>query len=203
MKVLPMTSSPSAAALAAWSLAAVMALGAAGAQATPVAIDVSGAQSMDLPGDAGNTVWFVDVGAHAALNALSWSVTLEAFSPSVLSEMQLSFGASSGLEQITFAPGDGDFLSGTGRYTGMLDLRGLGVSAGADGLLRLEFSEAFKDLAPGVADGRWLGGTLSFDVTTASAVPEPASLALVLAGLAAMAGIGPRVARSHTPRRPG
>ena len=55
-----MTSSPSAAALAAWSLAAVMTLGAAGAQATPVAIDVSGAQSVDLPGDAGNTVWFVD-----------------------------------------------------------------------------------------------------------------------------------------------
>ena len=72
----------------------------------------------------------------------------------------------------------------------MLDLGGLGLSVGADGLLRLEFSEAFKDFAPGVADGRWLGGTLTFDVTRASAVPEPASLALSLAGLAAMAGLG-------------
>ncbi len=176
--------------LAVWSLAAAMGLGAAGAQATPVAVDVSGVQSMDLLGDAGNTVWWIDVGAHAVLNRLSWSITLEAFSPSLLSEMQLSFGASSGLDQVSFTPGGGDFLSGTSRYTGMLDLGGLGLSVGADGLLRLEFSEAFKDFAPGVADGRWLGGTLTLDVTRASAVPEPASLALSLAGLAAMAGLG-------------
>lgn len=170
------------------------------ALAAPVDIDVTGAQSVDLLGDAGNTVWFVNVGANAVLNSLSWSVTLEAFSPSVLSEMQLSFGDSSGLDLVSFLPADGDFNSGVGSYAGSLDLSGLGLGVGADGLLRLEFSEAFKDLAPGVADGRWLSGTLSFDVTQVSTVPEPASLALALAGLALMAGVGAAGRRSSAAR---
>ena len=181
---------PPRALLSAIATAALFAALAPTAHAATVDVDVAGARSVDLLGDAANTVWFVDVGANAVLNTLSWSVTLEAFSPSVLSEMQLSFGASSGLDLVSFAPAEGDFSSGTGSFAGTLDLSGLGLGVGADGLLRLEFSEAFKDLAPGVADGRWLSGTLSFDVSQVSTVPEPGSLLLVLAGLALMAGIG-------------
>jgi hypothetical protein len=175
---------------------ALLSLASAPAQATPVVIDVGGAQSINLQGEAGNTVWFIDVGANAVLNALSWSLDLNAFAPSVLAEMQVSFGGSSGLDLVTFAPGGGDFASGVGSYSGSLDLSPFGLSVGADGLLRLEFSEAYKDFAPGVAEGEWLRGNLTFDVT-ASAVPEPASLALVMLGLGVV-GIFTRRQRRST-----
>ncbi len=167
--------------------AALMALSLASpaAQAAPVTIDVAGAQSINLLGEGGNTVWLIDVGAHAVLNSLSWDLTLSATEPSLLSEMQLSLGASSGLDLLTLAPGAADGFSGSGHYSGTLDLSGLGLSVGEDGLLRLEFSEAYKDFAPGVAEGQWLGGQLSFDVSPA-AVPEPASVTLTLLGLGAL-----------------
>lgn len=169
------------------------------AQAAPIVVDVGGAKSVNLLGESGNTVWLVDVGANAVLNSLSWAVDLEAYAPSLLSEMQVSVGGSSGLDLVSFAPGDGDFASGAGSYSGSLDLSGLGLAVGADGLLRLEFSDAYKDFATGVAEGQWLGGTLSFDVGAASAVPEPASAALVLLGLAVMAT---RRSSTRATRRP-
>jgi len=150
------------------------------AQAGTFTLDVSGAQSVNLLGEAGNTVWFLDIGAHAVLNALDWAVTLNAYAPSSLSEMQISFGDASGLDVITFAPDALDGYSGTGHYSGSLDLQGWGVAAGADGLLRIEFSEAYKDFALNVAEGQWVSGSLSFDV---SPVPEPASAVLALLGL--------------------
>lgn len=168
--------------LAPFAAAATLALAGLGAHATPVVVDVAGAQSRNLLGETGNTVWLIDIGARAAVNALDWDVLLEAFSPSLLSELQVSFGSSSGLDQLTLQPGFGDDASGSGRYSGRLDLTGFGIAAGDDGLLRIEFSELYKDLSTTVADGQWLGGTLTFDVST-SAVPEPGSAALALLGL--------------------
>ncbi len=172
--------------LAPFAAAATLALAGLGAHATPVVVDVAGAQSRNLLGETGNTVWLIDIGARAAVNALDWDVLLEAFSPSLLSELQVSFGSSSGLDQLTLQPGFGDDASGSGRYSGTLDLTGFGIAAGDDGLLRIEFSELYKDLSTTVADGQWLGGTLTFDVST-SAVPEPGSAALALLGLGAAA----------------
>ncbi|MCU7373803.1 PEP-CTERM sorting domain-containing protein [Paucibacter sp. O1-1] len=165
-------------------LAAAATLGLAGlyAQAAPIVIDVSGAQSINLVGESGNTVWLIDIGAGSVLNSLSWDVTLSAPAPSLLSELQLSFGSSSGLDLITWAPAASDGFSGTGAYAGSLDLAPLGLAVGGDGLLRLEFSEAFKDLTMGMAEGQWLGGQLSFDVAAAP-VPEPAGAVLLLLGL--------------------
>lgn len=165
-------------------LAAALTLGLASltAQAAPVAVDVSGAQSINLLGEAGNTVWLVDVGANALLTSLDWDLALDAFSPSLLSEMQVSFGDSSGLNLLTLTPGGADFSSGAGSYSGSIDLSAFGLSVGADGLLRLEFSEAFKDLAIDVAEGEWVRGTLTFGVS-AGALPEPASITLALVGL--------------------
>lgn len=171
---------PLARAAAAAALALTLALPTA--QAAPVEVNVAGAQSINLLGESGNTVWLIAVGANAVLNSLSWDVTLSATDPSLLSEMQLSFGASSGLDLLTLAPGAADGFSGSGHYSGTLNLSGLGLSVGEDGLLRLEFSEAYKDLAPGVAEGQWLSGQLVFDVS-AAAVPEPASVTLMLLGL--------------------
>jgi hypothetical protein len=66
------------------------------------------------------------------------------------------------------------------------------MSVEPDGMLRIEFSEGYKDFAPGVAEGRWVSGNLTFGV---SAVPEPdgrvlALLGLVVLGLARRAGRG-------------
>lgn len=169
--------------------AAALAVASAGAWALPFVVDVSGAQSVNLLGESGNTVLMVDVGADAALESLQWDVTLEALAPSVLSEMQVSFGDASGASGLTLTPGSQDFISGVARYTGLLDLRPFALKAGADGWLRVEFSESFKDLAPGVAEGRWLTGTLRFETATAAAVvPEPASAWLAVLGLGVVAG---------------
>ena len=171
-------------------LAAVTALGLASlastaAQATPIVVDVSGAQSINLQGEAGNTVWLIDIGANAVLNSVDWAVTLNAFAPSSLWDMQVSFGSSTGANAINLTPGLADSSSGSASYAGSLDLTGVGVAAGADGKLRLEFSEAYKDFAPGTAEGQWVSGKLTFDVTAAP-VPEPASAVLVLLGLGAV-----------------
>lgn len=169
--------------LAAAATLAVAGLFAGGAaQAAAVAVDVSGAQSINLQGEAGNVVWLIDVGANALLTSLDWALELNAFAPSVLAEMQVSFGDSSGLNLLTFTPGGADFSSGAGSYSGSLDLSAYGMSVGADGLLRLEFSEGFKDFGTGVAEGQWIGGNLMFGVSM-GAVPEPASVTLVLLGL--------------------
>jgi len=162
--------------------AATLAFASLAAIANPVAVDVSGAQSINLQGEAGNVVWLIEVGANAVLNSLNWAVQLEAFAPSQLAEMQVSFGDSSGSNLLTLTPGAADFFSGTGSYSGSVDLSAFGVSVGADGLLRIEFSEAFKDFASGVAEGRWVSGTLTFGVGGGT-LPEPASVALVLVGL--------------------
>jgi hypothetical protein len=157
-------------------------LASAASQAATVVVDVSGAQSVNLLGEAANTVWLIDVGANAVLTSLDWALELNAFSPSVLAEMQVSFGDSSGLNLLTFTPGGADFFSGNGSYSGSIDLSSYGVSVGADGLLRLEFSEGFKDFADGVAEGEWVSGNFTFGVSV-GAVPEPASVTLVLLGL--------------------
>ncbi len=170
---------------------AALVLASAATQATPIVVEVSGAQSVNLQGEGGNTVWLVDIGANAVLNSLDWSVALNAFAPSRLSEMQVSFGSSSGLNQITFSPDAFDGFSSAGSYSGSLSLAGLGVAAGADGLLRIEFSEAYKDFALNVAEGQWVSGNLTFDV---SAVPEPGSSLLILLGLG-LVGFSVRRAR--------
>ncbi|WP_431052639.1 PEP-CTERM sorting domain-containing protein [Roseateles sp. L2-2] len=180
---------------------ALLSLASAPAQATPFVVDVAGAKSVNLQGEAGNTLWFIDVGANAALNSLSWSIELDAFAPSALSEMQINFGESRGWGFVTFAPGRSSSASGVGSFSGSLNLSGLGLGLGSDGLLRLEFSEAYKDFATGVAEGEWLRGTLTFDYTVASAVPEPASAALALLGLGAIVGV--RARRRVAPRRNG
>lgn len=169
--------------------AATLAFASLTASAAPVVVDVSGAQSINLQGEAGNVVWLIDVGANALLTSLDWALELQAFAPSVLAEMQVGFGDSSGLNLLTFTPGEADYFSGNGSYSGSLDLSPFGVSVGADGLLRLEFSEGYKDFATGVAEGQWVGGTLTFGVS-AGAVPEPASIALTLLGLGLVAGTG-------------
>lgn len=163
---------------------AALALASLAAQAAPVVVDVGGAQSINLLGEAGNTVWLVDIGANAVLTSLDWNVALTAFAPSALAEMQVSFGSAAGADLLTLSPGSADPFGGSGSYVGSMDLTGLGLAVGADGLLRIEFSEGFKDFALDMAEGQWVSGNLTFGI---SAVPEPAGVALLLAGLGLVA----------------
>ena len=174
-----------------------LSLGSAAQAAGEVNVDTTGLDSIGLLGEAGNTVLQINIGAHTRLDALSWSVRLESFAPSTLAELQVSFGSASGLDAVTLAPAAADaFATGIGDYSGTVDLRGLGLAAGADGLLRIEYSEVYKDAASGVADGRWLSGTLRFEI---SPVPEPASAGLALGGLALVAFAAVRRRQPPTP----
>jgi hypothetical protein len=164
----------------------------ASAQAASVVVDVTGAKSVNQVLEDGNTVWYVDIGANAQLTSMDWNVMLNAFVPSSLSEMHVSVGRSDGTNLVNLVPGAADSFSGTGSYSGSLDLTGLGFGAGADGKLRIEFNEYTKDFAFNVVEGQWVSGNLTFGV---SAVPEPASISLLLLGLGAVAGAR-RVRRS-------
>ena len=154
-------------------------------------VDVTGAQSVGLPGDAGNTVKFFNVGANSTIATVDWNVTLTAFGASWLADMQVSFSSSAGNDGVIFTPSD-KTSSGTASYTGSASLTDLGLAFNvqADGILRVEFSESFKDGAAGVADGQWDSGNITFGV--AQAVPEPATYGLMAIGLIAVGGIARR-----------
>lgn len=145
-------------------------------------VDVAGIQSIDEIGAPDNTVLTFNVGANTVINSLSWNVSLQANSPSWLSEIQVSFGSTSGTDGVTFSPGFGDDNSGTGTYSGSANLAdyGLEFQVGADGILRLEFHEGFYDGAS-PADGVWTSGNLTFGIT--QAVPEPSTYGLMALGL--------------------
>ncbi|RQO57385.1 PEP-CTERM sorting domain-containing protein [Paucibacter sp. KBW04] len=150
--------------------------------ASTLVVDVTNIQSVDELGSPDNTVLTFNVGANTVINSLTWDVSLRANSPSWLSEIQVSFGSTSGTDGVTFSPGFGDDNSGIGSYSGSANLAdyGLEFQVGADGILRLEFHEGFYDGANPV-DGVWTGGTLTFGIT--QAVPEPSTYGLMALGL--------------------
>jgi len=154
-------------------------------------VDVTGAQSVGLPGDAGNTVKFFNVGANATIATVDWNVTLTAFGQSWLADMQVSFSSSAGNDGVIFTPGT-ELNAGTQTYTGSANLTDLGLAFNvqADGILRVEFSESWKDGAPGVADGQWDSGNITFGVT--AAVPEPSTYGLMAVGLIAVGAMARR-----------
>jgi len=98
-----------------------------------------------------------------------------------LSEMKITFSDSLGTG-VTFTPGDGDDFDGTADYAGFQNLGELGqiFAVGADGILRLEFHDGFKDLAFDEPEGMWNHGTLTVGI---SPVPEPPVVAMALGGL--------------------
>lgn len=70
-------------------------------------------------------------------------------------------------------------------------------NVGADGLLRIEFYELReKNFAANLPDGRWVSGSLTFDVTAAP-VPEPQGYALLGAGLLALGFLRVRSRRNE------
>ena len=144
-------------------------------------VDTAGILNYDERGSASNVVLDFYVGSGASVTSLKWDVNVTSYVGSYLSEMQITFSDSLG-NGVTFTPGDGDDFDGTADYAGFQNLGDLGqiFAVGADGILRLEFHDGFKDLAFDEPEGRWNHGTLTFGI---SPVPEPPVFALALSGL--------------------
>ncbi|GGX89618.1 hypothetical protein GCM10007386_20580 [Pseudoduganella dura] len=155
-------------------------------------VDISGIPNYDERGAASNVIQDFHVGAGASITSLAWDVNATAYAGSYLSEMKITFTDILG-RGVTFTPGNGDDFDGTVDYAGFQDLRVLGqvFTVGADGILRLEFHDGFKDLAFDEPEGMWNHGTLTFGIAQ---VPEPPAIAMVLGGLLLLAS-------SSMPRR--
>ncbi|KQP17782.1 hypothetical protein ASF43_07860 [Pseudorhodoferax sp. Leaf267] len=175
---------------AAAALCAAVLVGTAQASPAYVTVEVSGVADMDERGAVSNIVKALSLGPGASIESLKWDIQLTSYGPSYLSEMQLTFSDSLG-NGVTFTPGGGDDFEGTSHYAGFQDLRLIlqQFPLGDDGLLRLEFHDAFKDRAFDEPEGMWDFGTLTFGVST---VPEPQVLALVLSGLLSLRAVARR-----------
>lgn len=175
-------------ALLAGATAAMFALSALpmAAQAAPVQFDVAGIQSLGAGGSSSASVFNLNIGANAHVTGLSFDVNVTAFSPSWLSELSVALTDTTRSVGVEFAPGD-DEHAGTASYAGSIDLVALGLDfrVGNDGLLRVEFFDAFFDNATAGGDGVWNFGNITVNVADVAQVPEPASYALT--GLALFA----------------
>lgn len=122
----------------------------------------------------------------ATFEGVGWDVTLEAISPSWLSEMALLMVNVNGTG-VALRPGAGVNSGGTRSFTsnGIVLFRDVGIQdiALPDGKIYLEFYETYNDFANEI-DGYWRSGTVTFQ-----AVPEPASMLALGAGLAGLLGL--------------
>lgn len=153
--------------------------------AATATLDLSGFTSFDEPGNPINQLAGINIGGDFLVTGIGWSnVTIQTVGASWLSEATIGFLDSPiGLQ---LSPGSADATPGTGTYSsgGILDLASIDptfpFTAGADGIVNLEFFETFVDNA-GAADAFWLSGTLTIEY-----VPAPGALAMLgLGGLVA------------------
>lgn len=144
-------------------------------------VNTTGILNNDERGAASNIILDFYVGSGASITSLAWDVNVTSYAGSYLSEMKVTFSDTLGTG-VTFTPGSGDDFDGTASYAGFQDLGELGqvFAVGADGILRLEFHDGFKDLAFDEPEGVWNSGTLVFGI---SPVPEPSAFAMVVGGL--------------------
>ncbi len=166
------------------------------ASAATLIIPMAGIASNGLEGSAGNVVRTYLLGANAAITGWSYSISMTAIDPSWLNEMQVLFTNSAQTDgvRISLVPYQHPGSVTVTRSFHLADL-GLAFNLAPDGILRLEFCELYDD--PG-RDGLYTAGTMTFEYTTSgspSAVPEPATWGLMIAGFA-MAGAALRRRRS-------
>lgn len=157
----------------------------AGTATSSLTLDISGFNSWDLGGSPNNEILSVFIGNGAIITGISWDVNLSTFNGSWASEAVLGFEG-----QINLTPGVADGFPVTNvNYNsgGVVDISDAGlpnITVGADGVLDIEFSESFDDVA-GEIDATWLAGS-TVTIVGQNIVPAPASLALLgLGGLAA------------------
>lgn len=160
------------------------------AQAATLTFDVTGIESIGALFASGNRVELFDIGADSHVTGISYDLTIEAFSPSWLSEISIAFADSDFLGGVLISPGTGDNVPGVESYsdTFHLVLEGLDFFVGSDGLLYVEFYEELDD--PSVEpDGRYLSGTVRVEYEPVAApVPEPATWAMMIGGFGLVGG---------------
>lgn len=114
----------------------------------PICVDVTGATGNGPVGDANNTVIQLNIGAGNEVTGVAADVSIEAFDPSWLSEIQVLYGSTStGQVQLTPStannPGTEDYS--TGGVIVLADIPLPNITVDADGILKLEFRETFND----------------------------------------------------------
>ncbi|WP_332856448.1 PEP-CTERM sorting domain-containing protein [Duganella sp. S19_KUP01_CR8] len=169
---------------------AMAAGGAAAAAEQFQVVNVAGIQSYGEFGEAGNTIIELNLGALAQVTSIAWNVDTTANSPSWLSELEVHFSPTSGSGVYLTPSATEDSGSEHNEGSAILADLGLTLNVGADGKLRLEFSDGYKDLGPGEADGQWDAGSITIGYV--SAVPEPSTYGMMLLGLAAMGVVARR-----------
>ncbi len=165
------------------------ALPATQAQAEVVVVNVAGAQGFGALGATGNTILSYFIGANARVTDVSYNVNITALGESYLSEATVYFGDTDQLGGVFLRPGFEVAAPGTGTFSDSVSLVDfdLAFNVGADGLLRLEFFEGFTDGER--PDSIWNSGTLTFTYDgVGGAVPEPASWAMMIAGVGLAGG---------------
>lgn len=120
--------------------------------AGPICVDVTGSVGNGASGNASNTVILLNIGVGNEVTGVAADITVEAFSPSWLSEAQVTYGSTSATQiQLTPAggttpidnPGVHDYTTG-----GVISLAAIplpNITVDADGILKLEFRETFDD----------------------------------------------------------
>ena len=158
-------------------------------------IGTNGIPTIDGYGDPSNVVITDNYNTNYGLTGvhvigIGWNVNISAFGASWLSESRLAFENTSQADGVFLGPGAGNNTPGNNvNFTsgGVVDLVGPALDFFLDGddTLRLEWFESFDDV-PDAIDGLWHEGSQFTVRVDATAVPEPATMAVLGLGAAAL-----------------
>ena len=157
-----------------------------------VDIDLDNIESFGELGDPSNVILTRLLAPNATITGLGFDVTLEAFTPSWLSELTVYFLDSPVGLQLT--PGVGEDVPGVGSFSsgGIINLADIDptfvFTLGADGILSLEFFEGFDDSSVS-PDGIWNGTlTVQYEADAIPGIPEPTTWAMMIGGFGLVGG---------------